>query len=75
MTCKTSEGLTLPRLAWPKVRINVMVIKIEIKTTKLDQKLRPRSLRNEEWNNMAAKEKLNYELRNPKTFFVHGDSR
>jgi hypothetical protein len=31
-------------------------------------------LRNEEWNNMDTKEKLNYEPRNPKARSDHGDS-
>jgi hypothetical protein len=74
MTSKTSDGLTLPRLAWPSVRIRMMVITMVTKTTKVAPKLRARSLRKEEWNNIGAKEKLNYELRNPKARPVQCDS-
>jgi hypothetical protein len=45
-----------------------------IKTTSVAPKFRAKSLRKEEWNNMAAKEKLNYELRNSKTHFDPCDS-
>ena len=74
MTSKTSEGLTLPRLAWPKVRIRMMVITMVTNTTSVAPKFRARSLRKEEWNNIGGKEKLNYELRNPKACLVQCDS-
>lgn len=74
MTNITSDGLTLPRLAWPSVRIRTTVITIVIKITSVAPKLRARSLRKVEWNNIGEKEKLNYELRNPKTRFVTGHS-
>jgi hypothetical protein len=66
--------LTLPRLAWPSVRIKMMVMTMVIKTTSVAPKFRAKSLRKEEWNNMAAKEKLNYELRNSKTVVDPCDS-
>jgi len=62
MTSITSEGLTDPRVACPKVRIKMMVITIVAKTTTVAPKLRAKSFRMEEWNNIIALENLNYEL-------------
>jgi hypothetical protein len=63
ITSITSEGLTDPLLAWPKVRIKMMVITIVAKTTTVAPKLRAKSFCMEEWNNIVALENLNYELR------------
>ena len=52
----------------------MMVITMVIKTTNVAPKLRARSLRKEEWNNIGTKEKLDYELRNSKAHFVIGAS-
>jgi hypothetical protein len=52
----------VPRDASPTVRISVMVITTVTNTTSVAPKVRASSLRMEEWNNMATKENLNYEL-------------
>src|SRR4051812_11927756 len=54
MTIITSCGLTDPRLAWPSVRIRVMVMTIVTSTTRVAPKLRASSLRRDEWNNIGA---------------------
>ena len=43
ITSITSEGLTEPLDAWPKVRIKIMVITIVAKTTTVAPKLRAKS--------------------------------
>ena len=48
----TSDGLTLPREAWPSVRMSIMVMTTVTKTTSVAPKLRPSSLRRVESNNM-----------------------
>ena len=48
----TSCGLMDPREAWPKVRINTMVITMVTSTTRVAPKLRANSLRIEDWNNI-----------------------
>jgi len=58
----TSAGLKMPRPASPRVRMSVIVITTVTSTTKVAPKLRASSLRMEEWNNIWAKENLNYEL-------------
>jgi hypothetical protein len=45
-----------------------MVITMVAKTTTVAPKLRAKSFRREEWNNIVAQEKLNYELRIKNTF-------
>src|SRR3978361_1364149 len=47
-----SCGFTLPRVARLRVRINVIVITMVTSTTRVAPKLRPSSLRREEWNNI-----------------------
>src|SRR6476661_3971186 len=54
MTIITSCGLTLPRLAWLRVRISVMVITMVTSTTRVAPKLRASSRRKDEWNNIGA---------------------
>ena len=63
MTSMTSEGLTLPRDAWPSVRMSIMVMTTVMSTTKVAPKLRAISLRMDESNNIAFKENADYELR------------
>ena len=58
----TSVGLNMPRVASPSVRITVVVITTVIRITKVAPKVRASSLRMEEWNNMDAVERANYEL-------------
>ena len=62
MMISTSVGLNVPRDASPTRRISVMVMTTVTNTTRVAPKLRASSFRMEEWNNMAAKEKPNYEL-------------
>ena len=57
MTSMTSEGLMVPLVAWPRVRISIMVITTVISTTKVAPKLRPSSLRMDESNNIGCKGK------------------
>ncbi len=51
----TSEGSTLPRVAWPRVRMRNMVITMVVSTTSVAPKERAISLRMEEWNNIGSK--------------------
>ena len=64
----TSCGFTLPWVAWPSVRISVIVITMVTSTTRVAPKLRASSLRREEWNNIGAiaerKKTANYGLSN-----------
>ena len=53
MTSKTSDGFTLPRLACPKVRIKMIVMTMVTRIKSVAPKLRAKSLRNEEWNNIG----------------------
>ena len=53
ITSITSEGLTLPLLAWPKVRIRMIVMTMVTKISSVAPKLRARSLRKAEWNNIG----------------------
>jgi hypothetical protein len=53
MTSITSDGFRLPREAWPKVLMSVMVITTVTNITKVAPKLRASSLRREEWNNIT----------------------
>ena len=62
MTSITSEGLTLPRAAWPRVRMSIMVMTTVTSTTRVAPKLRASSLRMDESNNIGATEKADYEL-------------
>ena len=61
----TSEGLTDPLVAWPKVRIKMMVITIVAKTTTVAPKLRAKSFRMEEWNNIVSRKTsiMNFEFK------------
>lgn len=43
ITSMTSEGFTEPLVAWPKVRIKIMVITIVARTTTVAPKLRAKS--------------------------------
>src|SRR5438128_11961423 len=49
-----SCGFTLPRVAWLKVRISVIVITMVTSTTTVAPKLRASSRRKDEWNNIGA---------------------
>jgi len=62
MTSITSDGLTLPREAWPRVRMSIMVITTVTSTTSVAPKLRASSLRMDESNNIGSKENTDYEL-------------
>ena len=62
ITSITSEGLTLPREAWPRVRISIMVMTTVTSTTRVAPKLRASSLRMDESNNIGSNEKGHYEL-------------
>ncbi|MNF07815.1 hypothetical protein D3C81_1887300 [compost metagenome] len=53
ITMITSDGLTLPRDAWPRVRISIMVMTTVTSTTKVAPKLRASSLRMDESNNIG----------------------
>jgi hypothetical protein len=64
----TSEGLTDPLLACPNVLMRIIVITIVASTTTVAPKLRDKSFRMEEWNNIVALENPNYELRIKNTF-------
>ena len=62
ITSMTSEGLTLPREACPRVRISIMVMTTVTSTTSVAPKLRASSLRIDESNNIGSKENTDYEL-------------
>lgn len=49
----------------------MMVITMVAKTTTVAPKLRAKSFRMEEWNNIVALENLNYELRIKNTLIGH----
>ena len=53
MMSSTSDGLTRPTEAWPRVRISITVITTVTSTTRVAPKLRPSSLRKEESNNIV----------------------
>jgi hypothetical protein len=57
ITNMTSEGLTEPLVACPKVRIKIMVITMVANTTTVAPKLRAKSFWMEEWNNIVKLEK------------------
>jgi len=57
MTSMISEGFTPPAVACPKVRMRTLVITMVAKTTTVAPKLRDRSLRRAEWNNMSGLQK------------------
>src|SRR5450830_508173 len=65
MTIITSDGLTAPREAWPRVRISIMVMTTVASTTSVAPKLRASSLRRVEWNNIERDKRviMNFELK------------
>jgi len=56
MIKRTSEGLTEPRLACPRVRMSMMVMTMVMMTTTVAMKFLARSLRSEESNNIEQKQ-------------------
>ena len=62
ITINTSDGLTLPLEAWPRVRMSIMVMTTVTSTTSVAPKLRASSLRRDESNNIGSKENTDYEL-------------